>query len=466
MPRIPQLLRGWIALAALAAAPATLHAQQPELPNTPAGQKVAALLAAVRDGTEPTVRAFVNGSMDGQFQAMPMSQHVDMFQRMRGDFGRAPIQSLREVSPREIEVTFAGDQGPLTLSLSVEPAPPHRISGLGVGGGDGPRRRRAEGGEPIAAARPFDDAARRAVIDSAAALLIANYVAGDTGRVIAEHLRARLASGAYASITDPAAFATALTTDLRAVNGDRHLRALVGGSDGPARVVTAGAPAAGAGDSTAYRYLDRVDVLSGNVGYLKLGGIPGAPEAFDEMTRALRSLGSTDAMIIDLRGSRGGSAQMANFLISHFTRPGLLSLAVSNRSRSDTTLRRTLDEVPGPRRLDVPLFVLIDDGAASASEDIPFVLRNLGRATLVGETTAGAGRNNRFFPLPNGLSLSVSITRVWDPCTGREWERSGVAPDLRVPSAQALDAALRAIAERRGGPQAQIPQASCRQPAA
>ncbi|MFL5540051.1 MAG: S41 family peptidase, partial [Longimicrobiaceae bacterium] len=73
----------------------------------------------------------------------------------------------------------------------------------------------------------------------------------------------------------------------------------------------------------------------------------------------------------------------------------------------------------------------------------------LGRATIVGETTAGAGRNNMLLPVGSGLVASVSISRVSDPRTGRQWEAVGVKPDLEVPSDQALDAALRAIRQAR-----------------
>jgi C-terminal processing protease CtpA/Prc len=286
-------------------------------------------------------------------------------------------------------------------------------------------------------------------------------VAADTGEMIARHLRERQAAGAYRGISDPEAFATALTADLRAVNGDRHLRVRTGQADDGGMRVTRGGPADQA-PARPYQFLDRVEVLPGNVGYLKLDRIPGAQEAFDEVARALRSFEHTDAMIIDLRGSRGGSAQMANFLISHFTRPGLLSLAVASRAGGDTVMRRTLEQVPGPRRIDVPLFVLIDSLAGSASEDIPFVLHNLGRATLIGQTTGGAGRNNRIYPLASGLTLSVSITRVWDPCTGREWERIGVAPDITVAPEQALEVALRAARDPRYRPSDIVPQARCR----
>jgi hypothetical protein len=52
-------------------------------------------------------------------------------------------------------------------------------------------------------------------------------------------------------------------------------------------------------------------------------------------------------------------------------------------------------------------------------------------------------------PIGHGFNLSVSITRVSDPASGREWEQVGVQPDLAVPAERALleahAAALRAI---------------------
>ena len=55
------------------------------------------------------------------------------------------------------------------------------------------------------------------------------------------------------------------------------------------------------------------------------------------------------------------------------------------------------------------------------------MLHNLGRATLVGERTAGASHMVDFVDLPDGFVLGVSITRVADPATGLEWEGVGVA---------------------------------------
>jgi len=86
----------------------------------------------------------------------------------------------------------------------------------------------------------------------------------------------------------------------------------------------------------------------------------------------------------------------------------------------------------------VPLWVLTDDVTRSAAEDVAFVLQNLKRATLVGSRTAGAGRNNAILPVGNGLAASVSVTRVMEPGTHREWERVGVRPNVATPPESAL----------------------------
>jgi C-terminal processing protease CtpA/Prc len=98
----------------------------------------------------------------------------------------------------------------------------------------------------------------------------------------------------------------------------------------------------------------------------------------------------------------------------------------------------------------VPLYLLVSRGTGSAGEEFSFVLKNLGRAVLVGDRTAGAGHMVGMFSLPAGFAAGVSITRVSDPKTGREWEGIGVQPGLRVAPERALAvaqaAALRGLA--------------------
>ena len=74
-----------------------------------------------------------------------------------------------------------------------------------------------------APASRLDAAARQAVVDTIAAQLERFYVDADTGRLIAARLRDRRAARAYDRMVTTSAFAEALTSDLRSINGDLHL---------------------------------------------------------------------------------------------------------------------------------------------------------------------------------------------------------------------------------------------------
>ena len=301
----------------------------------------------------------------------------------------------------------------------------------------------------------LDAAKRRAVVDTLAARLRRHYVDADTGVMIADRVRARLTAGAYDTITSPARFAEALTVDLRTVNGDRHLNVTYNpdspgarpGPEGirmgtlPPTLPTTFGPPPDAVRRTNYA-LGRIDVLPGNVGYLDIRGFSGAVNFLGAIKAALEYLQGTDAIIFDLRRNGGGSPFSVNVIISHFTNGDTIpSLTVRNRSANQTFTRYTYATVPGPRRPTVPLYVLTSGQTASAGEDFTFVLKNMKRATIVGGTTAGAGHNNANLDIGEGFNASVSFTRVVDPKTGAEWERVGVAPDVPVDQARALDVA-------------------------
>lgn len=320
----------------------------------------------------------------------------------------------------------------------------------------------AQGHAQAAAATPsvsVDAATRRAVIDTVAAELGRVYLDADTGQLIADRIRQRAASGAYDGITDPYRFAELASADLRAVNGDKHLSLQfdpdahadhvgldgihMAGGDGPTP------PEVEAEERRDHYGIGRLDVLPGNVGYLDLRSFAQSQAAHDAIVIALRYLESTDAIIIDLRRNGGGSGEMSNFLISHFTgADSVLSLRIVNRSAHETIDRWTMAKVPGPRRPEVPLYLLTGGNTASGAEDFAFVLHNLGRATLIGDRTAGAGHNVAFVDAGHGFVTAISFTRVSDPRTGREWERVGIQPDVQTDVERALDVAHASVVAR------------------
>ena len=100
-------------------------------------------------------------------------------------------------------------------------------------------------------------------------------------------------------------------------------------------------------------------------------------------------------------------------------------------------------DVLGKRFVDKPVFVLTSKATFSAAEGFSYALKNLKRATLIGETTGGGAHpvephridDNFFIIVPSGRSIS--------PITKTDWEGTGVEPDVKVPAASALDEALK-----------------------
>ena len=306
----------------------------------------------------------------------------------------------------------------------------------------------------VAAQNPtFDAKVRAAVIDSVAARLERQYVDLDTARLIGAALRAQLKAGAYDTLTTPARFAEVVTRHMRLVNNDRHLSLQAqGGAPGGG----GGGGPQGPGPRSQNFGINRVELLPGNVGYLEIRGFMGQPGYQPILASALKTLENTEALIIDVRRNGGGSSEMSHMLFSHFlpAQP-VNTIKVFQRATNNTQMRQSFAEVVGPRRPEVPLYVLTSQGTASAAEEFTFVLKNAQRATIVGDRTAGAGHMVSMNSIGNGFAVGVSITRVMDARTGLEWEGAGVQPDVRVTPEAALEvahaAALRKIAQSKSG---------------
>jgi hypothetical protein len=287
---------------------------------------------------------------------------------------------------------------------------------------------------------------RAAVIDTVAAQLGRVYVEADTGLLIGANLKKRLAAGAYDALENPGQFAEMVTRDLRAINGDLHL----GLAYSPTPPRPGGGPG-GFGDPAKLNFgMGKVEILDGNVGYLEITGFLGMQGYQDVAVQALRFLERTEAIIIDLRRNGGGSGEMSHFIFSHFLgATPVNTITVRRRAPAEPKTQQSLATVPGPRRTDVPLYLLTSQNTASAAEEFTFVLKNQKRVTVVGSRTAGAGHMVNQLQSGYGFAVGISITRVSDPATGREWEGSGVTPDIDVAPERALTeahaAALRKI---------------------
>lgn len=302
---------------------------------------------------------------------------------------------------------------------------------------------------------PLSAAQKSEIVEAAASAYADYYVFADKGQRIADHLRRQQRSGVYARLTDPAAFARALTGAIQAVNPDRHIEIL------PPEPATREADASSAPQSRAER-LDwayrlrrrnydfvRVQRLPGNIGYLRLDSFPPPEVAAPTAAAAMAFLKHSDALIIDLRENGGGTGDMVRLLASYFfVEPTRLSRTFRRDATPQVSFDSTLTYIEGERMPVIDLFILTSPRTNSAAEAFAFALQQRGRAVIVGEISAGAGNAGEYLPLAHGFRAFVPDVHVSSPISDATWEGRGVHPDLAVPAATALTAAHREAARR------------------
>jgi len=306
----------------------------------------------------------------------------------------------------------------------------------------------ASGAAPAAAQdRALDDAERSAVVDAIAAELDARYVFPGVAERCGAHLHAQLAAGAWSEVSDPEAFADALTAALQEISNDKHLRVRARRPAPPPAEPDregAGAPQDPGDEVERMREgnfgFRRVETLDGNVGYLDLRGFLPLELARETATGAMAFLANSDALIVDLRQNGGGSPRTVQFLCSYFfdepTHLNSLYWRAGDRTEEFWT-----HPVPGRSMADVPLFVLTSDYTFSGAEEFAYNLRTRERATLVGETTGGGANPGGTVEVGERFLAFVPTGRAINPVTGTNWEGVGVEPHLAVSADEALERA-------------------------
>jgi carboxyl-terminal processing protease len=173
-----------------------------------------------------------------------------------------------------------------------------------------------------------------------------------------------------------------------------------------------------------------VRYLGEGLGYLRLRDFP--ENATDEVEEGMKRLagssgGRLRGLVLDLRDNGGGLLDEAIGIVDLFVAEGPI---VRTRGRRGIVL----EEVRA-RRLGtddrLPLVVLVNKGAASASEIVAGALQDHHRALIVGERTYGKGSVQAPFELDDGSLLKLTIALYYTP-KDRLIQASGITPDVYV----------------------------------
>ena len=78
-----------------------------------------------------------------------------------------------------------------------------------------------------------------------------------------------------------------------------------------------------------------------------------------------------------------------------------------------------------------PMFVLVNEGSASASEIVSGALQDWGRAVILGSPTFGKGSVQTILPLSDGSGLRLTTAKYYTP-KGKSIQNTGINPDIVV----------------------------------
>ncbi|MDB4872239.1 MAG: hypothetical protein JWL97_3243 [Gemmatimonadales bacterium] len=424
------------------------------IPKTPAGEALRAWLEAFNSADSARIGDYA--------RRLQPDVTLDDELGFRDRTGGFDLLSIERNEPRHLEFTVRERNSPVTAYgvIEVSATEPLRVT---------KRDMRAMGPNGSPASLRIDAAERARVVAGAAALLDTFYVFPDVAKRMGDSLRARLARKAYDQYNNGIMFAMRLNEDLAEIAHDKHLNVDYSARPLPPEQLRppgapelprpAGAPQPARSPEDVARereFVDRINCgfvraeqLPGNVGYLKFNGFVGVDLCGPTASAAMTFLAATSALIIDLRENGGGNPAMVAYVSSYLFDKRTHLNDLWTRRTGKTEEFWTRDTVPG-RRFggEKPIYVLTSARTFSGAEEFTYNLKNLKRATIIGETTGGGAHPVNGHRIDEHFSIGVPFARAINPVTHTNWEGVGVKPDISVPAGDALATAQRLLREK------------------
>lgn len=282
---------------------------------------------------------------------------------------------------------------------------------------------------------------RTAVIEGALRALNANYVFPEVAQQMEQALRARMQRKEYDAITSARTLANTLTQHLQEVSRDKHLRVNYSFEKLP-EFNSDEEPEAERARRQAFQRqvnfgFEKIERLRGNIGYVDLRGFMDAEAGSETVAATMNLIAETDALIFDLRQNGGGQPEMVALISSYLFEQLTHLNDIYSRPENNTREYWTQANVPGKKYLGKEIYVLTSRYTFSAGEEFTYNLKNLKRATIIGEVTGGGAHPTRPHRLNEHFTIGVPFARAINPITKTNWEGIGVQPDVAVPREQA-----------------------------
>ena len=189
-------------------------------------------------------------------------------------------------------------------------------------------------------------------------------------------------------------------------------------------------------DPVSYYAVFQADTLPEPVGYIAFREFTeGSALAFTNALDDLYYNQGARRLVIDLRGNGGGIVEEALQIVNLFVDRDTKVVETKGKASRSNAVYKTRNN---PRYKDMPLVIMVDKNSASASEIVSGSLKDLNRATLIGQKTFGKGLVQNLRPVAYGGHIKVTTSKYYlpsDSCI----QGVGIMPDIVMDDSAKVD---------------------------
>ena len=174
----------------------------------------------------------------------------------------------------------------------------------------------------------------------------------------------------------------------------------------------------------------KTDVFNSDIGYLRLSSFQSnsttnVRNAIYDLRKKTKN--TMSALILDLRNNPGGVLGAAVGISDLFLESGKIVYTKGRTNNSDLEYKANSEDILE----GLPLYVLINEGSASASEIVAGALQDNKRAVIFGEKSFGKASVQSIQEMFDGSALKLTTARYYTP-NDKNIHGNGIEPDIKI----------------------------------